>query len=82
MGERGCGGLNPLGLRRDSLTALSRGVCGEGSGCGFGALAISAQLLCSGEAGLWVWVGTLALPALCAHLCAHTSRVTPSQVPS
>lgn len=30
MGERGCGGFDPLGLRRDSPTAWSRGSCGEG----------------------------------------------------
>lgn len=30
MGERGCGGFDPLGLRRDSLTAWSSGSCGEG----------------------------------------------------
>lgn len=54
------------GVRRDSLTALSRAGCGEGDRLwDWGPFLWAAHP----KQLLGVWVGTLALTALCAHLC-------------
>lgn len=63
---RGCAGFDTLGLGRDSVTALSRGGSGD-RGPGVPCCGLLTSDSCS--AGLGVWVGTLALSALRAHLC-------------
>lgn len=89
MGERGCGGFDPLGLRRDSPTAWSRGSCREGTGCGTeaqGCIPVAwspqtaAVLRGGGTGGVGRDSGSHCSP--CPSLWGHLSRVTPSQVPS
>lgn len=77
MGERGCGGFDPLGLRRNSPTALLRGGCGTGAqGCAPMAWSPQTAAVLRGG-GIGVRVGTLALTALRAHLCGPREQSHP-----
>lgn len=72
MGERGCGGLNPLGLRRDSLTALSRGGCEEGVRLWFWGLGLlSTAVVLRGGRIVGVGRDSGSPCSLCPSLCPH-----------